>query len=141
MLGGYRPGSGRKPAKPKVRPGPLQVARQLAEALEAEAAGQTRQAPSVTVEPLVGPDGKPLKHRKFKDSMSYAMAVINDPTVNGERKDRLAIAMMPFQHAKIAEKPLGKKEQQALDAKRAGNGSDWDDLMTKPVTPNFKIAA
>lgn len=121
-MGGYRPGSGRKPSKISA------AARQLAEALVAD----TRTA---TVP--VGPDGEPLKQRKFKDSLSYAMSVINDPTVPGDRKDRLAIAAMPFQHAKIAEKPIGKKEQQARDAKSAGNGSDWDDLMAKPLTPRM----
>jgi hypothetical protein len=65
------------------------------------------------------------------------MAVINDPTVSGDRKDRLAIACMPFQHAKIAEKPVGKKEQQARDAQNAGTGSDWDNLMAKPLTPSM----
>lgn len=126
-VGGFRPGSGRKPSKISA------AARQLAEALAADARG--------TIPVPVGPDGEPIKQRKFKDSLSYAMAVINDPTVSPDRKDRLAIAAMPYQHGKIAEKPMGKKEQQARDAQSAGSGSDWNDLMAKPMTPRLKVAA
>ena len=33
------------------------------------------------------------------------------------------------------EKPMGKKEQQAADAKTSATGTDWEELLPKGVTP------
>ena len=50
------------------------------------------------------------------------MAVINDSQSPLDAKIRLAIAVMPFQHAKLAEVPVSKKSESEEAAKRAAEG-------------------
>lgn len=85
--GGYRPGAGRPKTKPPV-------------------------------EPLVSGDVETRLQsgRPYESSLEFAMSVINDPLVPLEPKIRLAIAAMPFQHAKIAEQPASKRSERAIDA-------------------------
>jgi hypothetical protein len=50
-----------------------------------------------------------ISSRRFKTALEFAMSVINDPNADMNDKIRLAIAAMPFQHPKLAERPAGKK--------------------------------
>jgi hypothetical protein len=53
--------------------------------------------------------------------------------VEVERRDKLAMAALPYCHAKI-ERPakLGKKEALELAAEEAGTDSEWADLLGSP---------
>lgn len=63
-------------------------------------------------------DGSP----RFRTALEYAMHAINDPGTPDDVKVRLAVAAMPFQHAKLADKTVGKKDEAADAAKKAGEG-------------------
>jgi len=55
--------------------------------------------------------------------LEYIMSVINDPNADEARRDRLAIAALPFLHGKVAEEPApSKREQQQEAAEAAATG-------------------
>ncbi|WP_454917320.1 hypothetical protein [Xanthobacter sediminis] len=64
------------------------------------------------------------KGRKFANALDFAMAVLNDEIDGVEMADkvRMAVAAMPFQHPKLAEKPATKGEERAEKAKAAASG-------------------
>jgi hypothetical protein len=78
--------------------------------------GQRRSKPRSVVKPS---DFFP--HGPFQTSLEFAMAVINDPEVLLTDKIRVAIAAMPFQHAKV-EVETGKKRDAESAAKAAATG-------------------
>lgn len=113
--GGARKGAGR-PRKPRT-PDEL---RELADQIEAD-------NPS--------PDSAP-GHR-YETALDFAMAVINDDTKPLSERRRLAIAALPFQHARITERPQGKKDERKRAAQTAGEGSGWGaDLAFEPTSVN-----
>ena len=58
--------------------------------------------------------------------LAYLLMVINDPTVDSDRRDRLAIAAAPYCHPKLMERhTMGKKDQQTEAAEQAGMGTGW----------------
>ena len=100
--GGPRPGSGR-PRKDRT-PDELQ---EFEDKLAAEKA-------------LPDPPAH-AKHR-YKSSLEFAMAIINDDEKPLAERRRLAIAALPYQHEKLAERPAGKKEQKGARAKQVAQG-------------------
>ena len=56
------------------------------------------------------------------DPLTYMLRVMNDPTVEKDRRDRMAIAAAPFVHARKGEAGTGKKDEKAERAKAAGEG-------------------
>lgn len=52
--------------------------------------------------------------------LEYVLHVMNDPRQPAERRDRLAVAALPFMHNKLGEG--GKREKAADDAKKASSG-------------------
>ena len=59
--------------------------------------------------------------------LDYLLALVADETIDPQRRDRAAIAALPFCHSKPAERfqPMGKKAQAEIDAVNAGKDSDW----------------
>lgn len=57
----------------------------------------------------------------FKTAIEFAMSVINDPDADAADKVRLAIALMPFQAPKLAEKKAddGKGAKRSVSSKFA----------------------
>ncbi len=95
--GGFRPGAGRpKGAKKQDK---------TSKAAQAEKALEAHQ-----------------DTKKFKTALDYAMDVINDPNADKEQKTRLAIALLPFQHPKLADKPATIREDRAKNAMAAASG-------------------
>ena len=92
--GGYRPGAGR----PKGAAGTSKEVRKAERKL---AAGGVR---------------------GFATALEFAMSVINDPAADMNDKIRLAVAAMPFQHAKLAEKAQGKRAGQVEKAREIAKG-------------------
>jgi hypothetical protein len=108
--GGYRPGAGR----PKG----------------AKKAGQTAVAPPISAD---------IKREAQKAGMlpvDYMLAVMNDPTADQARRDRMAVAAAPFIHPRVADNRFGKKDAAAEAAQTAGKGSDWGDDLTTPLSSN-----
>ncbi len=64
-------------------------------------------------------DREELKERL--DPLEYALAIVSDPREDKERRDRLAVAILPYLHARKGE-GIGKKEEKADRAKSAGSG-------------------
>ena len=55
--------------------------------------------------------------------LEYALHVMNDPRESKDRRDRLAVAAMPYVHAKLGEG--GKREKQANAAKSAATSGKF----------------
>lgn len=91
--GGYRPGAGRPKGSTK-------------KAKEEAAQRAAVQPPEVNAG-----DKTPLE---------YMLAVMNDPEVDAARRDRMAIAAAPFQHARVGEN--NKREEKKDAAKEAAAG-------------------
>jgi hypothetical protein len=70
--------------------------------------------------------------------LDYLLALIADETIDPQRRDRAAIAALPFCHSRPAERfqPLGKKAQAELNALNAGQGSDWIGPWGNDLEPN-----
>jgi hypothetical protein len=98
--GGYRPGGGRpKGSKNKSTAYPNPV----------------RDADTVLSTPR-------LDAAVYESALDYAMGVINDPEAPLDAKVRLAIAAMPFQHAKLVDAPQDKRSKAADAAEAVGVG-------------------
>jgi len=70
--------------------------------------------------------------------LQYLLTVINDPTADSDRKDRLAIAAAPYCHPRLteAQRVKGKKDQQAEAAEQAGTGTPWARDLETEIHPN-----
>ena len=55
------------------------------------------------------------------EPLAYMLAVMNDPTADKERRDRMATAAAPYCHPRKGE-GMGKKEEKEDRAKQAGKG-------------------
>lgn len=105
-----------QPIRPKGRPrkdGTIKVTETAFKNLVAAAGTQM----SLPLPPL--PSGEPVAMTNFTP-LEYALHVMNDPREPKERRDRLAVAAMPFVHTKKGEG--GKREKTADDANKAATG-------------------
>jgi hypothetical protein len=57
--------------------------------------------------------------------LEYMLAVMNDPTADDTRRDRMAIAAASFCHPRMAETGIGKKARETEAASIAGAGTLW----------------
>jgi hypothetical protein len=65
------------------------------------------------------------------------MRVMNDPKADPARRDKMAIALLPYFHG--AEKlPIGKKQATQMRAEAAGVGTEWERLL-EPQPPPLKL--
>ncbi len=63
--------------------------------------------------------------------LDYMLSVINDPSADPLRRDRMAQAAAPYVHPKAGE-ATGKKEQRYEQAKVAQQGTEWESLLDGP---------
>jgi len=56
--------------------------------------------------------------------------VMNDPSADVARRDRMAIAAAPFVHARAGDAPMGKKAKAQAAAESAGLGTEWGDDLS-----------
>jgi len=61
--------------------------------------------------------------------LDYMLAVMNDPSADDTRRDRMAQAAAPYVHPKAADAAPGKKEQREMVARQAERGTDWESLL------------
>ncbi|MFH5927069.1 hypothetical protein [Roseomonas xinghualingensis] len=65
----------------------------------------------------------PPASKRFTTALDFAMAAINgDVEADLDSKVRLAIAAMPFQHAKLESAAPGKKQQRQESAEKSAAG-------------------
>ena len=130
--GGARVGAGR-PSNPNsvrakraakrglkvVETDPVKKTKPAKKKVAAIAAAQ--KAPVVTPGDPPAPTGDhPPQVPETRDPLEYMLAVMNDPTADKERRDRMALAAAPFLHSKVGES--GKKQQRSAAAKTASTG-------------------
>lgn len=56
------------------------------------------------------------------EPLSYMLSVMNDPSAEAERRDRMAIAAAPYRHPRLDRVTQSKKDEAAQDAKSAAVG-------------------
>jgi hypothetical protein len=59
--------------------------------------------------------------------MAHLLAVLADPNADPIRQDRVAIALLPFCHGRIAD--VGKKERLEELSRDAAAGTEWAALL------------
>ena len=69
--------------------------------------------------PPIDATGAPEKRR---EPLEYMLDVMNDPTADRTRRDRMAIAAAPFCHPRLESVGPGKREQQAETARQRAVG-------------------
>jgi phage terminase small subunit len=112
---GYRPGAGRPRAAGAGRPRVQRLT--LSDLLtEEQKAGEQKR---VGLSPL-----------------EYMLAVMNDPTVDPIRRDRMAMAAAPFLHVKADTVALGKKQQAEQEAKVADRNTGWEGILQRDRVGN-----
>ena len=82
--------------------------------------GAGRKKGSKTVAHGQPPVPPPSSTGHYENPLDYLMAVLNDSLVDDGRRDRIAVALVPFFNAKPGE--TGKKGQRAAAAEKAATG-------------------
>jgi hypothetical protein len=80
------------------------------------------------------PPGAVDKHKRHikcgPDPLRYLQKVMRDIEADPARRDRAAIALLPFLHARVADRAVSKKELAQRDAEAAPPpGSGWAALL------------
>lgn len=101
--GGFRPTAGRKPGIKETKP-------------------RNRKGKKLkTKKDSIPDDIKADAEKENLDPLTYMLKVMNDPIIDVNRRDRMAVAAAPFCHTRKGE-GLGKKEEKTDRAKSAGAG-------------------
>lgn len=61
-------------------------------------------------------------HKSGLSPLDYMLSVMRDDTIDGNRRDRMAVAAAPFVHSKAEAADGGKKAQKQASAEKAANG-------------------
>lgn len=69
----------------------------------------------------MGPEEAKNAAAENLDPLTYGLRVMNDPNESKDRRDRMAIALLPYTTARVGEKQ-GKKDEKADRAAKAGQG-------------------
>lgn len=124
--GGARVGAGRpkgsvKDAAPKVATSAKVKAQKPAARKRAATQKPSRHRVDVpgAVVPAIDPGSEPAVMEQ-KTPLEYMLTVMNDPRVDGGRRDRMAVAAAVYLHSKQGEK--GVKANRSAAAKTAGAG-------------------
>lgn len=126
MAGGYKPNGGAPKGTPNGgrREGAGRKTNAEREAKAKELAEKKANSPT---DKLIDVQGKVTP-------LEYALAIINDPSQDDNRRDRMAIAALPFMHMKKGEG--GKKEQQVENASTVSKGKFSSNAPPRLVVNN-----
>lgn len=102
--GGYRPGAGRPKGTTKKGSGKRPSSSVVAAARKAVAASEEVLA--------LAPDSE--------TPLAYMLSVMNDPSMDEARRDKMAVAAAPFVHPRMADNRFGKRDGEKEAASRAG---------------------
>lgn len=131
--GGFRPGAGRPKGSGKK-----------AAKREPKAGGKKATPIGDAVEKVLKATDPTSKSqtstKRFETALDFAMAAINGdvPDVEVDDKVRLAVAAMPFQHARLADKPMTKAEARSAKAK-AGSTGKYAPVAPPGSRPNLVV--
>jgi hypothetical protein len=98
----------------------------MAKGLEALASGE---APNVQDEAEPETEIQEAAPAEQLDPLAYMLRVMNDPNVQPECRDRMAIAAAPFVHPRAIGTAKSKKELQHLEAQTAHIDAEWERLL------------
>lgn len=104
--GGHRPGAGRPPAAGKM-----------------------------AAEPGPWEEARGAAPAENKTPLQYMLDVMNSPTADMARRDRMAQAAAPYCHPRADAVSGGKKAQADEAAKTAGENSAWGDDLAPRTSP------
>lgn len=79
------------------------------------------------------------KLRKFAGAYACGRALLDDPTIPANVKAKLVADMLPYEKPRLAEKPLGKKEERQQAAQTAGQSDEFQGLMEPPKGPRLVV--
>ena len=65
--------------------------------------------------------------------LDYLLGVLNDGAADANRRDRVAIALLPFVHSRVADRPAGKRQEQQEAGIEAARG------RFAPAAPPLKL--
>jgi hypothetical protein len=69
--------------------------------------------------------------------LPYMLRIMRDPTVENERRDKMAALAAPYCHPRMYDNRFGKKDAALEEAGKAAEGSEWaDELGADPRTAN-----
>ena len=74
---------------------------------------------------------KSTKHTLL-DPLDYLLRVIGDPKAGDARRDRLALAALPYLHPKVHDRVMTRKEKTRQAVARTMNGDsndEWSDVL------------
>jgi hypothetical protein len=75
-------------------------------------------------------DGELVLPPNWLTPLEYLVAAINDPTASDARRDRIALGLAPYIHARKAEAAGPTARQRTEEAARqAGQGSAWGSIL------------
>lgn len=122
--GGYKPNGGRPRMKPLPDPNapkrgrgrPRKDGVLIPPQVKAENAEKIKEVVEKVMQDI--PEHK--EAYKKLTPLEYALEVMNDPSIDEMRRDRMAIAALPFMHPKKGE--IGKREADVDNAKVASKG-------------------
>lgn len=131
--GGFRPGAGRPKGSGKkaAKKDPKSVGKQAA------SIGAAAEKVLKATDPA---SKSQTSTKRFETALDFAMAAINGDVTGVEVDDkvRLAVAAMPFQHARLADKPMTKAESRSAKAK-AGSVGKYAPVAPPGSRPNLVI--
>jgi hypothetical protein len=74
-------------------------------------------------------DGELVLPVGWQTPLEYLVTAMNDPTASDARRDRIALGLAPYLHARRAEVGMGMKQKAEERAKRAGDGTEWAGIL------------
>jgi hypothetical protein len=120
--GGPRPGSGR----PRLPPDQTIIGTrpQLNEDDKAALSGLPKSTDRARII-----DGELVLPPNWQLPLEYLVTAMNDPTASDARRDRIALGLAPYLHARKAEVGVGARQKAEEQAKRAGDGTEWAGIL------------
>jgi hypothetical protein len=77
-----------------------------------------------------GKRAKRIETHKGETPLAYALRIMRDPEVDYTRRDKMAIAALPYCHPRVAEHRITEKEIRARQAETLLKASAWErDLL------------
>ena len=79
--------------------------------------------------PLGAVDKRKRSTKCGPDPLRYLQQVMRDMDADPLRRDRAAVALLPFMHARVADHAVSKRERALRDAEVPAPGSGWATLL------------
>jgi hypothetical protein len=120
--GGPRPGSGR----PRLPPDQTIIGTRP-QLNEADRAALSDLPKSTDRARIV--DGELVLPPNWQLPLEYLVTAMNDPTASDARRDRIALGLAPYLHARKAEVGIGARQKAEDAARKAGADTPWASIL------------